>query len=71
LQYAAEITHPTPEGTSNGLVQLIGQGAFVFVYLMAVMRTPNGAFTPSLLLSIGLMLVGSLVITRLKDPVIQ
>jgi MFS family permease len=71
LQYAAEITHPTPEGTSNGLVQLIGQGAFVFVYLMAVMRTPDGAFTPSLLLSIGLMLVGSLVITRLKDPVIQ
>jgi MFS family permease len=71
LQYAAEITHPTPEGTSNGLVQLIGQGAFVFVYLMAVMRTPDGAFTPSLLLSIGLMLVGIFVITRLKDPVIQ
>jgi MFS family permease len=34
LQYAAEITHPTPEGTSNGLVQLVGQGAFVFPWFL-------------------------------------
>jgi MFS family permease len=71
MQFAAEVTHPTPEGTSNGLVQLVGQGAFVFVYLMAVMRTPDGAFTPSLMLSVGLLLVSIFVITRLKDPIIQ
>jgi MFS family permease len=71
MQYAAEITHPTPEGTSNGLVQLCGQGAVVFVYLMEVMRTPDGAFTPSLLLSVGLLLISIVAITRMRDPVVQ
>ena len=46
MQYAAEITHPTPEGTSNGLVQLFGQAAVVFVYIMEAMRTDNGSFLP-------------------------
>lgn len=68
MQYAAEITHPTPEGTSNGLVQLCGQGAVVFVYLMEVMRTSDGSFTPSLLLSIALLLACLFVITRMQDP---
>jgi MFS family permease len=31
MQYAAEITQPTPEGTSNGLIQLFGQASVVFV----------------------------------------
>ncbi|MFC1996405.1 MFS transporter [Chloroflexota bacterium] len=55
LQYAAEITRPTPEGTSNSLIQMFGQGAVVFVYVMEVMKTPDGSFTPSLLLAIGLI----------------
>ncbi len=68
MQYAAEITNPTPEGTSNGLVQLCGQAAVVFVYLMEVMRAPDGSFTPSLLLSVALLLGCLLVITRMRDP---
>ena len=36
MQYAAEITYPTPEGTSNGLIQLFGQAAVVFVFIMEV-----------------------------------
>lgn len=68
MQYAAEITHPTPEGTSNGLVQLCGQGAVVFVYIMEAMRTPDGSFTPSLLLSIALLVMCLFVITRMRDP---
>jgi len=71
MQYSAEVTYPTPEGTSNGLVQLCGQGAVVFVYLMEVMRTPDGAFTPSLLLSIGLLGLCILIGTRLKDPIFR
>lgn len=39
MQYAAEITYPTPEGTSNGLIQLFGLGAVVFVYIREVMKT--------------------------------
>jgi MFS family permease len=71
MQFAAEITHPTPEGTSNGLVQLCGQAAVVFVYMMEALRTPDGAFTTSLLLSVGLLLICVLVISKLKDPIIK
>lgn len=49
MQYAAEITRPTPEGTSNGLLQLAGQASVVIVGLMAAIRTDDGSFTPSLL----------------------
>jgi MFS family permease len=69
MQYAAEITHPTPEGTSNGLIQLFGQASVVFVYIMEALKTRQGAFTPALLLAIGLVVVSVVIITRLKDPV--
>ncbi|HVM71834.1 MAG TPA: MFS transporter [Anaerolineales bacterium] len=71
MQYAAEITQPTPEGTSNGLIQLFGQASVVFVYIMEALKAPNGAFTPALLLAVGLMLVSALIISRLKDPVFK
>jgi MFS family permease len=71
MQYAAEITYPTPEGTSNGLIQLFGQASVVFVYIMEAMKSPNGSFTPALLLACGLLVVSVLVITQLKDPVME
>jgi MFS family permease len=67
MQYAAEITHPTPEGTSAGLIQLCGQASVVFVYLMDATRNNDGSFTRSLLLAIGLMAVAAVAVTRLKD----
>jgi len=67
MQYAAEITNPTPEGTSNGLIQLCGQVSVVYVYLMAALRTADGAYTVSLVLSAVLLAVGALVVSRLKD----
>ena len=67
MQYAAEITYPTPEGTSNGLIQLFGQGSVVFVYIMEAVKSSDGSFTPALLLAIGLMLVSLLLITQMKD----
>jgi MFS family permease len=67
MQYAAEITYPTPEGTSNGLLQLFGQASVVFVYIMEAMKSSDGAFTPALLLAIGLMGVSVLLITQLRD----
>lgn len=69
MQYAAEITYPTPEGTSNGLIQLFGQGAVVFVYIMEAMKSNDGSFTPSLLLAIGLLILSVGISTQLKDPV--
>jgi len=68
MQYAAEITHPTPEGTSNGLMQLTGQGAVVFVFIMEALKTSDGSFTPALLLAIGLLIVSAVFITQMKDP---
>jgi len=68
MQYAAEITHPTPEGTSNGLMQLTGQGAVVFVAIMERLKTSDGSFTPALLLAIGLLIVSAVFITQMKDP---
>jgi len=68
MQYAAEITYPTPEGTSNGLIQLFGQASVVFVYIMAALRTSNGSFTPALLLSVGLIGVSVILISQMRDP---
>jgi hypothetical protein len=68
MQYASEVTHPTPEGTSNGLIQLFGQASVVFVYIMEALKTPNGSFTPALLLAIGLLVVSALLVTQMKDP---
>jgi MFS family permease len=71
MQYAAEVTFPTPEGTSNGLVQLFGQASVVFVYIMQAIQTEDGSFTPALLLSIGLLVVSGLLTTQMKDAVIN
>jgi MFS family permease len=68
MQYVAEVTYPAPEGTSAGLIQLFGQLSVVFVYIMEAMRSANGAYTPSLLLAIVLLLVLVGVITQMKDP---
>jgi len=68
IQYAAETTYPTPEGTSTGLVQLCGQVAVVFVYIMSALRTADGAFTVSLMLAVGLLAVSAAVLALLKDP---
>lgn len=68
MQYAAEITYPTPEGTSNGLIQLFGQASVVFVYVMEVMKNADNTFTPSLVLAAGLLVVSVIIVTQLKDP---
>ena len=67
MQYSAEITNPTPEGTSNGLIQLCGQVSVVYVYVMAALRTSNGSFTVSLLLSTVLLVGCAVAVSRLKD----
>ncbi len=67
MQYAAEITHPTPEGTSNGLIQLFGQASVVFVYIMEALKASDGSFTPALLLAIGLLVVSVLLVTQMKE----
>ena len=66
-QYAAELTYPVPEGTSNGMLTLAGQMSVVFIFAMEAMRAPDGSFTVPFLILAGLMLVNALLITRLKE----
>jgi cyanate permease len=68
MQYCAEITAPTPEGTSNGLIQLAGQASVVFVLLMELTRTATGSFVPSLSVLAVLLVVAGLVVSRLPEP---
>jgi len=68
MQYASEVTQPTPEGTSNGLIQLFGQGAVVFVYIMEAMKSADGSFTPSLLLALGFLIISLFSVSQMKDP---
>lgn len=67
MQYSTEVTRPTPEGTSNGLIQLFGQISVVFVYGMEALRCSDGSFTRSLLLSAGLLIGSALVAARLIE----
>jgi len=71
LQYSAEITQPTPEGTSNGLIQLFGQVSVVFVYIMGALQLPDGSFTISMLLAVALLIVNVVLITQMKDPQLE
>ncbi len=57
FQYGAEITYPAPEGTSNGLLLLMGQIAGIaFIFGMDALKSPTtGSMTLSLLLLMGLV----------------
>jgi len=67
MQYASEVTRPTPEGTSNGLIQLFGQASVAFVYLMEAMRGADGSFTLALIVACGLLAVSALVTISLTE----
>jgi sugar phosphate permease len=69
FQYAAELTHPTPEGTSNGLLLLMGQiSGIVFILGMDIFKSPEtGSMTLPLLVLIGLMVLSLVFATRLKE----
>jgi sugar phosphate permease len=69
FQYGAEVTYPTPEGTSNGLLLLMGQiSGIIFILGMDSFKSPKtGSMTTSLVVLIGLMLLSLLLCTRLKE----
>ena len=69
FQYGAEITYPAPEGTSNGMLLMMGQiSGIIFILGMDSFKNPQtGSMTASLLVLAGLMLIGLLLATRLKE----
>ena len=69
FQYGAEVTYPTPEGTSNGLLLLMGQvSGIVFILGLDGFKSPlDGSMTAPLLALIGLMLVSLVLSARLRE----
>jgi MFS family permease len=69
FQYGAEIARPTPEGTSNGLLLLMGQiSGIAFIFGMDSFKVAGtGSMTPSLVILIGLLLLGLFVARRLHE----
>ena len=69
FQYGAEITYPAPEGTSNGLLLMMGQisGILFILGMDALKSSETGSMTSSLLVLIALMLICLILATRLKE----
>jgi MFS family permease len=69
FQYGAEITSPVPEGTSNGLLLLMGQiSGIIFILGMDAFKSPaTGSMTLPLLVLIGLMMICLFLGTLLKE----
>jgi len=73
FQYAAEITHPAPEGTSNTLLIVAGQiSGILFIFGMDALKSPeSGSMTGSLLAFTVLAGVCILLAVRLKESPIH
>ena len=72
FQYGAEITFPASEGTSNGMLLMVGQiSGIAFIFAMDSLKSPlNGSMTTSLVLLISLMVIGIIMSFTLKESVI-
>ena len=70
FQLGAESTYPTPEGTSNGLLILMGQiSGIAFIFGMDALKSPRtGSMANSLTIMIVLMVVGLVSSFFLKEP---
>jgi MFS family permease len=72
FQYGAEITYPASEGTSNGMLLLMGQvSGIAFIFGMDSLKSEvTGSMTRSLIFLIGLMVLSILMSFRLKESTI-
>jgi sugar phosphate permease len=70
FQYGAEVTYPTPEGTSNGLLILMGQiSGIVFIFAMDSLKSPaTGSMTFSLVVMICLVALCLILGFLLREP---
>jgi MFS family permease len=69
FQYGAEITYPASEGTSNGMLLLMGQvSGIAFIFGMDSFKSSlTGSMTRSLVLMICLMVLSIVMSFRLKE----
>jgi sugar phosphate permease len=69
FQYGAEITFPASEGTSNGLLLLMGQIAgIIFIFAMDSFKSSiTGSMTKPLVMLLVLLLLSLVLSTRLRE----
>ncbi len=72
FQYGAEITYPASEGTSNGMLLLMGQiSGIAFIFGMDSLKSPEtSSMTLPLVILIGLMVLSIIMSFRLKESMI-
>jgi len=67
-QYGAEITHPAPEGTSNGIFALVVQASGLLIVLMDGLRSAFGdSYIPSFMGLAVLLLVSGLFMSAMRE----
>jgi len=73
FQYGAEIAYPAPEGTTTGMLLWVGQvSGIIFILAMDQLKVPGtGSMTPALIIMIGLMALGALLSTRLRESALM
>jgi MFS family permease len=69
FQYGAEIAYPSPEGTSTGVLMMMGQiSGIAFIFGMDLLKSPKtGAMTFPMILMIILMMICILLSFFLKE----
>jgi sugar phosphate permease len=69
FQYGAEIAYPAPEGTSNGLLLLMGQiSGIIFIFGMDAFKAAGtGSMTLSLVILTGFLFISFLLAMRLRE----
>ena len=73
FQYGAEITYPASEGSSNGLLLMMGQiSGIAFIFGMDIFKSSSdGSMSIPLLFLIGLMFICFIASFKLKDSVLD
>jgi MFS family permease len=69
FQYGAEVTYPAPEGTSNGLLLLMGQiSGILFIIVLDMLKSSvDGSMTKPLIGLILFMVIGLVLSVNLKE----
>jgi len=72
FQYGAEVTYPTAEGTSNGLLLLMGQisGIAFIIGMDSFKSRETGSMTLPLLALTGLLVVCVFLVARLREGIV-
>lgn len=69
FQYGSEIAYPVSEGTSTGMIMLMGQiSGVIFIFGMDMFKSPStGSMDVSMIVLIILLILNVLICTRLKE----